>query len=194
MKVKFGAGLLNILPPEMFVVEDEPLVGAARFRAGQAAPPKKKDTRSPSKERKFSYFSKVSELGLSQLFAEIIEDEVAEFRFDANKVTGRWLPPAEGLPIIAAARKLGGELPYSAIPKGFDPDFCFPAYLHHKGQTVTLPELTAPCYTMGSRMGLQTLQRGMAEVPSMDRDFVNELLETVRQCLAHRMIFWLWFE
>jgi len=193
MKVKFGAGLLNILPPEMFVVEEQPMVGSARFRAGQAAPPKKKGARSPSKERKFNYLQKVGELGLSQLFIEIIEDEATEFRFD-GKVTARWMPPEEGLPIIAATRKLGGELPYSAIPKGFDPDFCFPAYLHPKGQTVTLPELTTPCYTMGSRMGLQTLQRGMAEVPSMDRDFVNELVEAVRQCLAHRLIFWLWFE
>jgi len=195
VNVDYGAGLLEVIPPELFEVteEEEEVKGATRYRQGVRPPPsRKKSTRPPHQALREAYLLKAAAIGLSHVFVERIDEEIVEITCKNRQCSARWLPAAEAAPYLRAIA-LRGNLPYVAKPAFLDADFYIPSYTLPHACEITWPELSAPCLVDGLRAAIRQLHQSIPSLPEMDRLFAQDLVAAMELCEAQRLIFWFWY-
>ena len=192
MNISLSVGILNFLPEGFIHIPEDENRHFGRW-AGKRPPPRKKDTRSPSKEAKLAYLKRVAALGIANRFNEVIEDEVAELSFQNGKGEGRWLLPNQAREIIAAVKSINASMPFSAIPSQLSADFYFPTMRAKNGVTTTLPDFDMSCFVLGARTAGDELQRDLMRIDQADRDFARDLMNALQLCERHRLVLFPFF-
>jgi len=166
----FGAGLLDFVPLE-YIADDVTSAEAQQVLRDFAA------------------------LGLSSRFFEVIEGSVVEVTVNGGEVAVRPLGEAEAAPYVAAMKETGGSAPSSIFPSCVESDVYLPNYLLDEDEEMLrLADSPFDGLTVSAlESTIVRLQEWVAyiEAGELDDDleFTLDLIEQMRVCQKHNLIF-----
>jgi hypothetical protein len=145
-------------------------------------------------EAKAAFVREFAALGLSHRFHEIVGDRVVELAFKRGDVSVRWLSDKDAAPIFAAQKRIGGSAPYSMFPICMQQQLYIPGCRSGGGGQVQMPGSPLDGWSFNPMRTTITDLEGW--LPLVERkevrgdvDFLRELLEQLKLCSEHRLLF-----